>query len=188
VAIGAQVSGKRPISGSSRAFPFGRWVSALVFAGMGAGIYLAKSPLPTASQQNMLLMAVAVTGLIALGTFWQATYDTLRHFRYRGLGLELTPETAVAKRFRHLLVPVPFRRGDFKVLSGAELRGPLPERNRDSTAINTIRANSWRRVQRSLRPLALVRCHARLPPAADAQEPRLRRAGKWTDSTADRVT
>jgi len=119
------VSGRRLISGSSHSFPWGNWISVLVLGGMGAGIYLANSPLPTATQQNMLLTAVTVTGLIAIGVFAQATFVTLRHFRYRGLQLELTPETAVAgsEVAGSLLTSIPFQAGrDFKVaLSAVEL-------------------------------------------------------------------
>jgi tetratricopeptide (TPR) repeat protein len=162
---------------------------------MGAAIYLANSPLPTAAQQNMLLAAVAVTGLIVLGVSWQATLVTLRHFRYRGLGLALTPETAVAgNEFAGtLLVPVPFRAGsEFKVaLSAVELTAERYfERNSDSASYRTI-----------TRPLHGDACSARteatgkgtllgfafrLPPDSPQSlgyaEPVV-----WTDGTADRV-
>ena len=119
------VSGKRLISGSSHAFPFGKWASAVGFAGMAAGIFLANSPLPTAAQQNMLLAAVSLTGLIAIGVFGQATLATLRYSRFRGLQLELTPETAVTggEFTGTLLTPIPFQAGrEFKAaLSAVEL-------------------------------------------------------------------
>ena len=123
------ISGKRLISGSSHAFPWGNWVSVVVISGMGAGIYLANSPLPTAAQQNMLLAAVSVTGLIAVAVFFQATFATLRHLRFRGLQLELAPETAVAggEFSAALLTPIPFQAGrDFKVaLNAVELTAVL---------------------------------------------------------------
>src|SRR6187551_2882665 len=103
------VSGKRLISGSSHAFPWVNWITGLVFGGLGTAIYLANSPRPTSGQLTMLMVVVTVTALIALGTFWRATRLTLRHFRYRGLQLELVPGTAVAggEFAGTLLVPIP---------------------------------------------------------------------------------
>jgi len=189
------VSGKRLISGSSHAFPWSSWVTVAIFSGLATGIFWWNSPLPTATQQNMLLAAVAVTGLIALGTLWQATYGTFRHFRYRGLGLELTPETAVAgSEFSGaLLVPVPFQAGrEFKVaFSGSELTAQRYRESKSDT-------DSYRTITRPLHGDActasseasgagtLLRFAFRLPADAPQSlgygEPVL-----WTNDTADRV-
>lgn len=189
------VSGKRLISGSSHAFPWGNWITGLVFGGLGTAIYLANSPLPTSGQQTMLMVAVTVTALIALGTFWRATRLTLRHFRYHGLRLELVPGTAVAgEEFAGtLLVPVPHAPGrEFKVeLSAAELTA-VSERDRkgDGYSYRTI-SRPLHGDARSARAIAsgpdtLMRFAFRLP--VDAQ-PSLGYAESvaWTSLTADRV-
>lgn len=188
-------SGKRLISGSSHAFPWGNWLSVVFLTGMGAAIYLVNSPLPTATQQNMLLAAVATTGLIALGISWQAALVTLRHLRYRGLQLGLAPETAVAgNEFAGtVLVPVPFRAGcEFKVaLSATELTAV---RVRDSKSDT----DSYRTVSRPLHSDAcsaraeasgqgtLLQFAFRLPTDAP-QSLGYEESVVWTDATAARV-
>jgi predicted negative regulator of RcsB-dependent stress response len=189
------VTGKRLISGSSHAFPWGNWVSVLVLTGMGAGIYLANSPLPTAAQQNMLLVAVAVTGLIALGIFCQAALVTLRYFRYRGLQLELTPETAVtgSEFSGTLFVPIPFRVGcEFKVaLSAAQLTA-VSERDSDSdsnryrTSSRPLHSDACSARAEASGPGTLLHFAFRLP--ADAQRSLgYAESVVWTDATAGRT-
>ena len=189
------VSGKRLIRGSSHAFPWVNWISGLIFGGLGTAIYLANSPRPTSGQQTMLMVAVTVTALIALGTFWRATRLTLRHFRYRGLQLELVPGTAVAggEFAGTLLVPIPHTPGrEFKVeLSAAELTA-VHERDRkgDGYSYRTISRplHAEARQARAMAsgPGTLLRFTFRLP--VDAQ-PSLGYAESvaWTSLTADRV-